>query len=401
MNVLALTEQILQKMSRIGKVKSNFFLNLVDLWTRLRGRYCFENFVRQGFLNAMSYRKHFSLAFDFKQFNRILIEDNSGTERLIFFDPSFISKSGKHTHGVGRFWSGCAQSVKNGLEIAALAIGDIENHTAFHYHCTQTVLKENQSLMEFYIAYIQECASELRQLSKHIVVDAFFAQHAFFEPISKQNLYIITRLRDNAALWYIHQGQKTGTRGRPTKYDGKVLVKELNMNHFKEIQTQDASKYKAFEAVLFSKSLKANLKVVIVHNLKKDGSIKNHVTFASTDTTLNGNKLWQYYQLRFQQEFLFRDGKQHLGLTECQSRQKERLDFHHNFSLTVISLMKVAHWLSIEKDKRPSFSVQDIKTQYFNEHIFDKLISGLGISPETVKKLPIYQNLINYTKIAA
>ena len=132
MNVVTLTEQILQKMSGIGKVRSRFFVNLVSQWLRLRGRYCFENMVRQGFLNAMSYRRHFSKFFDFAKFNHLLIEQSCSDELIICFDPSYISKAGKHTQGVGKFWSGCSQSMKWGLEIASLPIGDVKNHTAFH-----------------------------------------------------------------------------------------------------------------------------------------------------------------------------------------------------------------------------------------------------------------------------
>ena len=55
-----LIEQILSKMPRVGKVRSHFFTNLVRQWLFLRGRYCFENLSRQGFLKAESYRKHFS-----------------------------------------------------------------------------------------------------------------------------------------------------------------------------------------------------------------------------------------------------------------------------------------------------------------------------------------------------
>ena len=43
---------------------------------------------------------------------------------LRFIDPSYISKAGKKTPHIGRFWSGCAQSVKHGLEI--MGIGLIE-----------------------------------------------------------------------------------------------------------------------------------------------------------------------------------------------------------------------------------------------------------------------------------
>ena len=399
MNVKTLTEQILQKMSGIGKIQTNFFISLVSQWLRLRGRYYFENLVRQGFLNPMSYRNHFSKSFDFAKFNHILIEQSSGSERIVIFDPSYISKSGKYTFGLNRFWSGCAQSLKWGLEISALAIGDVTNHTAFHYHATQTIIKEGQSQMQFYIAYISEHTKSLKKLSQYVVVDAFFAKYDFIDAIRKDDLQVITRLRDDAALWYLYDGLKKKTRGRPTKYAGKVSLKSPDIQYFTVVETTNS--HVAYEAVVYSKSLKISLKILLVHNLKQDGSIKNCKVFACTDTTLEGKKVWQYYKPRFQQEFLFRDGKQFTGLTHCQSRQQERLHFHFNFSLTILSIAKVVHWLSIPIDKRLTFSIQDIKTQYFNEHLLDKFIIGMGICPETAKKSINYQNLINYTKIAA
>ena len=75
--------------------------------------------------------------------------------------PSFISKSGKHTYGMGYFWSGCGQSVKKGLEIGALSIGDAVNNTAFHYYAAQAILQEGQSLMEHYTTFIVNQATEL------------------------------------------------------------------------------------------------------------------------------------------------------------------------------------------------------------------------------------------------
>lgn len=399
MNVVTLTEQILRKMSGIGKVRSRFFVDLVSQWLRLRGRYCFENMVRQGFLNAMSYRRHFSKFFDFAKFNHLLIKQSCSDELIICFDPSYISKAGKHTQGVGKFWSGCAQSMKWGLEIASLAIGDVKNHTAFHYYATQTITKEGQSQMAFYISYIKQYVSELRKLSKYIVVDAFFAKHDFISQITGQELQVITRLRDDAALWYLYEGSKKQGRGRPVKYAGKVAVQNPNLQHFTLVEATPT--HKAYEAVVFSKSLKIKLKVVLVHNLKNDGSLKNCKVFACTDITLAGCSIWQYYKLRFQQEFLFRDGKQFTGLTHGQSRQKERLLFQFNFSLSILSIAKVVHWLSKPVDQRAAFSIQDIKTQYFNEHLLNKFIIGLGICPETAKNSDNYRNLINYTKIAA
>lgn len=399
MNVVTLTEQILRKMSGIGKVQSRFFVNLVSQWLCLRGRYCFENLVRQGFLNAMSYRRHFSKFFNFAKFNHLLIEQSCSDERIICFDPSYISKAGKHTEGVGKFWSGCAQSMKWGLEIASLAIGDVKNHTAFHYYTTQTIVKKGQSQMAFYIDFIKQYINELRELSEYIVVDAFFAKHDFVSQIVAQKLNVITRLRDDAALWYVYDGPKKKGRGRPIKYAGKVAAQNPNLQYFTLLE--ETSTHKAYEAVVFSKSLKIKLKVALVHNLKSDGTVKNCKVFACTDITLAGQKVWQYYKLRFQQEFLFRDAKQFTGLTHCQSRQKERLLFHFNFCLTILSIAKVVHWLSAPLQQRGAFSIQDIKTQYFNEHLLDKFIIGLGICPETTKNSANYRNLVAYSKIAA
>ena len=96
MSIEILTRTILHKMTGIGKVQSDFFVNLVLQWLRLRGRYTFESLCRQGFLSAVSYRTHFSNAFDFKRFNQFLIQEHCGLERLWVFDgsgqPSYASE---------------------------------------------------------------------------------------------------------------------------------------------------------------------------------------------------------------------------------------------------------------------------------------------------------------------
>jgi len=53
---------------------------------------------------------------------------------MVVFDPCFINKSGKHTEGLGRFWSGCAGKMKKGLEIGGFALVDVNYQAAFHYY---------------------------------------------------------------------------------------------------------------------------------------------------------------------------------------------------------------------------------------------------------------------------
>ena len=102
MSTEALTRQILSKMSGIGKWQREFFISLLEVWLRLRGRYNFDNLARQSLLSAVTYRKWFMEDFDFKHFNKLLY-DYVGNERIFAFDPSYIPKSGKHTDKAGYF----------------------------------------------------------------------------------------------------------------------------------------------------------------------------------------------------------------------------------------------------------------------------------------------------------
>ena len=399
MSIETLTESILSKMSSIGKWQRAFFVELVLTWLSLRGRYTFENLSRQSILSAVSYRKWFSKSFDFKQFNHLLLEGNTHKERLLAFDPSFISKSGKRTYGVGYFWSGSAQAVKRGLEIAGLALVDVVHHTAFHYHATQTVLVAGESLLSYYARLLTGQAHQLLKLSRYVTVDAYFAKFTFIDALTGSGLHVITRLRNDAVLFYPYLGPKRAGRGRQRKYEGKVKLTEPDLSHFRLcIKEPD---WQAYEASLYCKSLKRLLKVVLLHTLRADGSVKTSRLLASTDTALSGMDLWYYYHLRFQIEFLYRDAKQFLGLEHCQSRQDKRLNFQFNFSLTLISLVKIVHYLSVPLSQRGAFSLQDIKTQYANEHLLQRFFQAFGICAHTAKKEPAYQQLLNYAKIAA
>lgn len=74
-------------MSGIGKWQTIFFLELVDTWFSLKGRYTFENLSRQSEMSSESYRSNFSKNFDFKSFNKHLFS-YIGLEKVWAFDGS-------------------------------------------------------------------------------------------------------------------------------------------------------------------------------------------------------------------------------------------------------------------------------------------------------------------------
>lgn len=397
MSIETLTIQILDKMPRIHKWQHSFMVHLFTLLLRLRGRHNFENLSRYGIYNEATYRSWYGATFDFCTFNRLLIKSLEEEPRVIAFDPCFLPKSGQHTDGVGYFWSGCAGRAEHGLEIAGFASIGLRTRTAMHLHAQQTIDYTTQgTLLEYYAHLLNKLSTQLQEISSVVVADSYFAREPFVTSLLKDGFNLVSKLASNAVLLYPHKGPKTGKRGRPKKYDGRVDWLHPRETHFTPVIIQEG--VKAFEGLVYVKAFKRIVKCIIVHNKRKNGTIKAEVFF-STDTHMKGEKVLEIYRLRFQIEFLYRDAKQHTGLSQCQARTKEKIHTHINASLTAVSLAKVIHHLP-NKEAKP-FSLASIKNQYFNEHLLNQFFIAFGIKPENHKKSTQYQKLYKYGCIAA
>ena len=65
--------------------------------------------------------------------------------------------------------------------------------------------------------------------------------------------------------------------------------------------------------------------------------------------------------------FNFRDAKQYTGLTHCQAKDKEKLEFHFNASLTSVNIAKAISRQGAKKDQPISICIEDIKTELSNK----------------------------------
>jgi hypothetical protein len=70
--------------------------------------------------NELTHRRQFSKYLDWFNLNKSFVDFNNGV-CIGVIDCSFISKSGKKTFGIDKFWSGVASQAKYGLEISVLA----------------------------------------------------------------------------------------------------------------------------------------------------------------------------------------------------------------------------------------------------------------------------------------
>ncbi len=399
MSIETLTSAILSQMSNISKRNRDFFLHLMPLLVSLRGRFNFTNLSRYGLFNEATYRQHFSKAFDFMAFNQSLITTHCSGERIIAFDPSYLPKSGKHTYGLGRFWSGCAQQVKKGLEVAGFSCVDLKHWTAMHLYAQQTVLQAGQDLMSFYINLLRKQAKHLLKITNMLCVDAYFSKHDYVAAAIACGFTLVSRLRNDAVLRYLYQGSKTGKRGRPKTYDGIVDKHCPRKDVFQGFVTEDG--ITAHQGIVYIKSLKITARVVILAQKGKNGITKAPKVFFSTDPTMDGKEVLRLYKARFQCEFLFRDAKQHTGLVQAQCRSKEKLHYHLNASLTAVSVAKAAHYLNGQGQRDWAFSMADIKTQYVNELLLNRFIIMFGIDPEHEDNAAKLQLLYHIGRIAA
>ena len=82
-----------------------------------------------------------------------------------------------------------------------------------------------------------------------------------------------------------------------------------------------------------------------------------------------------HYRLRYQIEFVIRDAKQHTGLTHCQARSQEKIDFHLNMSIAGVNLLRLMAG-------KVGCSLRTYRILAYNRFLTGRLFSELGLSGE-------------------
>jgi len=361
------------------------------------------NFSQMGRLSSSGeqrYRQNFEKEFDWITFNRFYLSMLPMKRSAIAIDPSYISKSGKHTPGVAYFWSGAAGMAKHGLEILGFAVVDADCNEAITLCAKQTFsdkvskgrrptclqwCKGNSSLYEQYLRAIYEDKDKFLEINRLFVADAYFSVYPFVQGMVSMGFHLVSRLHDNASLRYLYTGEKTGKPGRPTLYGDKVDINALDENVFnKETTTSKGEDVILQSAVVNSKSLKRNIKVVVATFPEKGKKTQIRKMFFSTDIDMKAIDIFDIYRTRFQEEFLYRNAKGFMGLEHCQARSENKLDFAFNMSLSTVNMVQLlAH--EMEKENHIKYSVEDMKIMLHNIALYEevKLFNGSGNKPKT------------------
>ena len=423
--------------SKLSKKFKSLFIETLILFVVMQ-KTNFTQLGTFGTANEKTYRRHFEeCGMDTVTFNLWMAKQyfkGSIGVKALAIDPSHIIKSGRHTPGLGYFWSGVAGKAKWGLEILGVGIIDTFRHDCFMLGGFQTpsgsmlsseaIVKDGEptrymvgseavtdlehvketvgdvpikrpyhkaevakkiaegnpkevdrkfNLIDWYLHVLGCLPKEVFEYTNTVAADAFFSKKNFVDGLTRLNLKIVSRLRDDAALYYIYKGERTGKPGAPRKYDGKVDVKNLDMKVFYKIDyTFDGGE--CFVGIVYSKSLEQKIKVVVW--VSKDGS--KHKIFFSNDLTFAGKNIVEIYRCRFLVEFEFRNAKGHASLERCQARSMNKYRTHFNMSFTSLNCLKMA-----AKQCGIPYSISNLKTLAHGQYLMNRFICVSGISADS------------------
>ncbi|WP_318349336.1 transposase [Aquipluma nitroreducens] len=376
-------------------------IEIFMLYLSIPSRINFLQLGRYSLFGEQRFRGQFEQGFDFFSFNKALSMPWIGNRNAVAFDPSFIPKSGKHTPGIGYFWSGCAGRALRGIEILGLSVIDADTRLSFHLDAVQTpptnCLQDNDlSLIDWYAGVIKKHIELILSITRYVVADAYFSKKNFVDKILGCSLHLVSKLREDANLSYLSIQPKTGKRGRPAKYGGKIDFRKLNHEHFNMVVNDKG--ITAYSAIVYSKSLERNILLVVELFLLKGKTI--YRLLFSTDTTQTPIDVIDIYHTRFQIEFGFRDAKQFAGLENSQARSENKLNFHFNAALTTVNIAKVMQ-LKNPQTRENSFSMATYKILFHNKLMISRFFRLFAINPNSIKNRQLVNELLYFGTMAA
>ena len=426
---MKIIESILQQMPGISQPQKKFLITLFSTILLVYGKVNFTNLSRYSYLSEKTYRRHFLKSFNFPQFNQYFLESALNPEHTVIavIDCSFLRKSGKKTEGKGYFYNGVAGKSEQGLEISVISIVEIESRLSYSLSVQQTPSRpqikkvkklpqkpknswskksrkkqESQSStpditrVDDYAQHLKNTRYFFPNSVRYLVADGYYYRSKFWDAVRELNLDFIGKLRVDANLRYLYTGEQKKL-GAPRKYDGKVDCHDLSRLNFVKDLKPGVSLY---TLVVWSCCLNCPISLACISQVQANGQIKNALLF-STDIHLPPEQIVEYYQARFQIEFIFRDAKQFTGLSDCQARHLPRLDFHFNASLIALNLAK--HQLSSCHSSAKSFvfSMASYKRLEFNKHLLCTFIDKLDLDPDLILNHPNLPSVLSYGTLAA
>ena len=201
------TDALKSYSAKLRKSFKTAFIQLMILYMVLPRKINFTQMGRYSYSSEQRFRQLFEREFDWMQFNLLLMRQRFGesVRKAIVIDASYISKSGKKTPYIGKFWSGCASAMKRGLEILGIGVVDIDSRDCMMLRAEQTPDKaylekqgEEYNLVDWYLDVLRKYKDKLLDITRYIVADAWFSKAKSVNEACLLGFHVISRLCDDA-----------------------------------------------------------------------------------------------------------------------------------------------------------------------------------------------------------
>src|SRR5262244_2057094 len=232
----------------------------------------------------------------------------------------------------------------------------------------------------------------------YLVLDGHFGNHNTLQMARQCGLHLISKLRYDAALYFPYTGPYAG-RGPRRKYGPKVDYDHLPVQYLKETTVEGHIETRLYQMPLLHKEFVQPLNGVIIAKTNLRTQARAHVVLFSSDLALAYTPLVDYYGLRFQIEFNFRDAKQYWGLEDFMNVTPTGVTNAANLSLFMVN---VAYRLRADSHPRdPAYSVLDLKADCRGSKYVEETIKMLPEKPEPILLAKIRNQVASLGRIHA
>jgi putative transposase len=307
-------------------------------------------------------------------------------------DEVVVTKAGKKTYGVDRFFSSLYNQSVPGLAFFALSLVAVKERQAYPVSVTQVVrsaaektaiqaakMKPKQAVgrpkgKKTTSKEVIQLTPELQRISgllsalllrlsgwlsvQYLVLDGHFGNHNALGMVRACGLHLISKLRHDAALYLPYQGEN-----QRRKYGDKLDYNHLPDTLLQSTQFEPESKRtictRIYQATCVHEQFPHPLNVVILHKTNILTGATSHIILFSSDLNLDPQTLIDYYRLRFQIEFNFRDAKQFWGLEDFMNVTQTTVTNAVHLSLLMVNLSRLQ--LTALRRSFPTASLLDLK----------------------------------------
>ena len=395
----------------------------ISRWTDKGGSY---RTVQRFFQTVMPWSLLFWVLFHLHLFNPDDVYFLAG-------DESVVTKAGKKTHGIDRFFSGLYGKTVPGIAFFTLSLISTQERTSYPVMTEQRVRSEAEKESAKSKAKKRKkktkskkgkpgrpkgsknkdktnvtLTEELEQIKtmvrkqlaiinkvipiKHLVLDVHFGNNNSLQMAKQCGLDLISKLRHDAALYFYYDGHQN-KKGAPRKYGDKIDYRNIPAQYLKESTLEDGIRTDIYQAIMLHKAFAQTLNVVIIVKTNLKTGKRGHVVLFSSDLELPFDQLVDYYRLRFQIEFNFRDAKQYWGLEDFMNVTETAVTNAANLSLFMVN---VSHLLlrDFRQTSSQDFGILDMKARFRGRKYVTETLKLLPEMPE-----PILMNHI-FDKVA-